>query len=60
MKGEMEIVKYNQDNIYEATDFMNGGMQYALTIGIDFSSSNGPYTSPDSLHYFNGPQKSFY
>ena len=56
----MEIVKYNQEDIYEDKDFMNGGMQYALTIGIDFSASNGPYISPDSLHYFNGPQKSFY
>ena len=33
--------------------YLRAGMNINLTIGIDFTGSNGSYTSPTSLHYLN-------
>jgi hypothetical protein len=35
-------------------------MQMALTIAIDFTSSNGPITNPESLHYRGEGRRSLY
>jgi hypothetical protein len=32
-------------------DYLRGGMQIALIFAIDFTTSNGEVTNPDSLHY---------
>ena len=36
---------------YKFLDYLRGGMQIALIFAIDFTSSNGEVTNPDSLHY---------
>ena len=36
---------------YTFLDYIVGGVQIALTVGIDFTGSNGNPTSPNSLHY---------
>lgn len=35
-------------------------MQYALVIGLDYTSSNGEYNKKSSLHYFDDQRKSCY
>ena len=36
---------------YSFLDYLRGGVQINLTIGIDYTGSNGNPNSPDSLHY---------
>ena len=36
---------------YKFVDYLRGGMQIALVFAIDFTSSNGEVTDPQSLHY---------
>ena len=35
-------------------EYLRSGMNINLTIGIDFTGSNGTYTDPRSLHYLDG------
>ena len=34
-------------------DYMRGGLEIGLFVGIDFTASNGSPTDPKSLHFFN-------
>ncbi|XP_041375225.1 copine-3-like isoform X2 [Gigantopelta aegis] len=38
---------------YSFLDFVFGGLQVNLTVGIDFTASNGDPREPTSLHYMN-------
>jgi hypothetical protein len=40
-------------NEYTFLDYLRGGLQIALTIGIDFTASNGKINETSSLHYFS-------
>lgn len=40
-------------------DYLRGGLQIGLTIGIDFTGSNGSPSSPSSLHYVGGTVNSY-
>ena len=50
----MEVVKN-----YTFLDYIRGGMQINLTIGIDFTGSNGDPTKPFSLHYLGAQSNSY-
>lgn len=39
-------------------DYLRAGWQVGMTVAIDFTASNGPPTSPSSLH-FMGPQNPY-
>ncbi|XP_046563464.1 copine-3-like isoform X1 [Haliotis rubra] len=41
-------------------DFIMGGTQINLTVGVDFTASNGDPRQPNSLHYFNQHQPTEY
>lgn len=43
--------KVKLEQQYSFIDFLRGGMEINLSIGIDFTSSNKPPTDPTSLHY---------
>jgi hypothetical protein len=45
---------------YTFLDYLIGGVQIALTIGIDFTGSNGNPNSPISLHYINSSSMNSY
>jgi hypothetical protein len=34
-------------------EYIKCGLQLNLMIAIDFTDSNGPFSDPKSLHYFN-------
>jgi copine 1/2/3 len=40
-------------------DYINAGLNMNLTIGVDFTASNGEPTSSGSLHYSNGIQNQY-
>jgi len=50
------LVLVNQASVHRSPtsmllDYIAGGLQLNLVVGIDFTLSNGPPNSPDSLHY---------
>ena len=50
----LELVKN-----YTFLDYIRGGMQINLTVGIDFTGSNGDPTKPFSLHYLGTQNNSY-
>ena len=40
-------------NQYSFIDYIKNGVQIKLSIGIDFTASNGPPNDPNSLHYIS-------
>ena len=49
-KFEFECAVFKK---YKFLDYLRGGMQIALVFAIDFTSSNGEVTNPESLHYIS-------
>jgi hypothetical protein len=45
---------------YKFLDYLQGGLQISLIIGIDFTSSNEEPTKPISLHYIGSDQPNAY
>ena len=41
-------------------DYLKMGLNLSLTVGIDFTASNGGATNPTSLHYILGPRPNQY
>jgi len=56
------IVKSNCiiERVYRFLDYLRGGLQIALIVGIDFTGSNGDPNMPNSLHYISNKQENFY
>ena len=51
--GKSAKVKMESLKNYAFLDYIRGGTQINLTIGIDFTGSNGLPSKPNSLHYIN-------
>jgi hypothetical protein len=58
-KGRIIVKKTASEKQHRFLSYKKSGMQIALAVGIDFTSSNKPYTHPQSLH-FCGPDKNNY
>jgi hypothetical protein len=50
-QSNVATFKINTEKVYSFIDFLRGGMQINLTIGIDFTGSNGDPQNMGSLHY---------
>ena len=50
-KNNEATIKTTITKVYSFLDFLRGGMQINLTIGIDFTGSNGNPFNENSLHY---------
>ena len=59
--GEGRTAKISVDIIknYTFLDYIRGGMQINLAIGIDFTGSNGDPSRPTSLHYIGASNNSY-
>ena len=59
--GEGRSAKISVDIIknYTFLDYIRGGMQINLAIGIDFTGSNGDPSRPTSLHYIGASNNSY-
>lgn len=55
--GTLEIVECKLEKVYSFLDFVRGGCEMKLLVGIDFTASNGNPRQPGSLHYFADPSK---
>jgi hypothetical protein len=56
LKGAENLVVNIDSNLfkeYTFLDYLKGGMQINLTIGIDFTHKNGKPSDPKSLHYIS-------
>ena len=51
--GGLQVRDVRQEAVYSMVDFIRGGTQLNLIVGIDFTASNGEPRNPSSLHYFN-------
>ncbi|CAK76117.1 unnamed protein product (macronuclear) [Paramecium tetraurelia] len=58
----IEAVEIVQEEPKDPTflDYLMGGWQMSLTIGIDFTFSNQPITKPDSLHKIDPNKLNYY
>ena len=50
----MMIINCNEENKPTFISYLRSGINIGLTIGIDFTGSNGHYKDPPSLHYLGG------
>jgi hypothetical protein len=55
--GSLKLVSFSKQKNYSMIDFLRGGTQIALMLGIDFTASNGTPTNSSSLHYFDKNSK---
>ena len=53
-------VKMVLNKEYSFLDYLRGGIQINLSIAIDYTASNGNYTSPQSLHYIGTNEMNAY
>ena len=49
--GEIHLIHSEIHRVYSFLDYIRGGTELACTFAIDFTTSNGDPTSPDSLHH---------
>jgi hypothetical protein len=54
------LLKIKNEKQYTFLDYLRGGIQINLTIGIDFTSSNKNYNLPESLHYIGSENMNSY
>lgn len=53
MSGRVNIESFKAMKRYSFMDFLRGGLQISLYLGIDFTASNGDPRMPQSLHYMD-------
>jgi hypothetical protein len=54
------ISNYKIQDDYDFTDYLRGNLSIGLTVGIDFTGSNGPSIDPSSLHHFKKDHLNLY
>ena len=52
LKYELTISLKDLKKLHKFIDFLRGGLQISMIVGIDFTSSNKQIDDPNSLHYF--------
>ena len=52
-QSNVATFKFTSEKVHSFIDYLRGGMQINLTIGIDFTGSNGDPKSYSSLHYIS-------
>ncbi|KAJ9526830.1 hypothetical protein QJQ45_017800 [Haematococcus lacustris] len=51
--GQLTVLGLKVSEEPSFLDFIKAGVELSFLVGIDFTASNGPHTSPDSLHYLS-------
>ncbi|KAJ9526099.1 hypothetical protein QJQ45_009536 [Haematococcus lacustris] len=51
--GQLTVLGLKVSEEPSFLDFIRAGVELSFLVGIDFTASNGPHTSPDSLHYLS-------
>ena len=55
--GTFKLLEAKKEVCYTMLDYLRGGMQMSLMVGIDFTASNGSPNNKSSLHYFDPNSK---
>ena len=58
--AELIIEDFKAVDSYEFIDFLRGGLNMTLIVGVDFTASNKDPEDPDSLHHINPPNLNLY
>ena len=53
VSGTIRLLGIRKEVYYSMLDYLRGGTQMALVVGIDFTGSNGSPNMPSSNHYMN-------
>uniref|UniRef100_A0AC34F842 C2 domain-containing protein n=1 Tax=Panagrolaimus sp. ES5 TaxID=591445 RepID=A0AC34F842_9BILA len=51
--GKLKFLTARLEQEYTFLDFIHGGLELDFTVSVDFTSSNGAITQPNSLHFCN-------
>lgn len=51
--GYIDVVGWKEERAFQLHEYLRGGLQMNLAIGIDFTGSNGNPADPRSLHHVN-------
>uniref|UniRef100_A0A914Z1J4 Copine-3 n=1 Tax=Panagrolaimus superbus TaxID=310955 RepID=A0A914Z1J4_9BILA len=51
--GKLKFIAAKLEQEYTFLDFIHGGLELDFTVSVDFTSSNGAITQPNSLHFCN-------
>eukprot|EP00761_Pharyngomonas_kirbyi_P013694 gb/GECH01013723.1/.p1 GENE.gb/GECH01013723.1/~~gb/GECH01013723.1/.p1 ORF type:complete len:527 (+),score=120.13 gb/GECH01013723.1/:1-1581(+) len=52
--GNLKFLTASFKKIYSFYDYIAGGCEINLIVGVDFTASNGPVNNPNSLHFTGG------
>ncbi len=53
LQTSLNLLSAKKEVQYSFMDFLQGGLQIGLMVGIDFTASNGNPNAPNSLHFIN-------
>lgn len=56
----LKVFDFKQEEYFDFLDFLRGGLNMTLIVGIDFTASNRDPEDPRSLHYMNPPALNLY
>jgi hypothetical protein len=61
-KGNMSLTfkLFNQNQVFQFVDYLEGGLNITQLVGIDFTLSNRVPSDPKSLHFINPPSLNNY
>ena len=58
--AQLEVTDFKAVESFDFTDYLRGGLNITLLVGIDFTASNRDPDDPKSLHFLNPPQLNLY
>ena len=60
IKSTLKLLNFKINTFHNFLDYLKGGMNINLSVGIDFTASNRDPQDPKSLHHINPPQLNLY
>lgn len=56
----LKVNEYKSEQDFNFLEYLQGGLNMTLVVGIDFTASNKEPDDPTSLHYLNPPNLNLY
>lgn len=60
MDTHLTVNHFRSEQIYDFLDFLYGGMNMTMVVGVDFTASNKDPEDPSSLHFINPSYMNLY
>lgn len=58
--ASLVVEDFRTEEVYDFVDYLRGGLNITLVVGVDFTASNRDPSDPKSLHYLNPPNLNLY